>query len=130
MAADDRDKLHPETARLAGRIVVITGALLTLLGILSVVEIGLHDLRQVTGMLALSWFGLLVCVAGRMIARTREWIYNSRWFLFGSLLGLLSITGLLISLAQKDVFKVAIFALIQAASLFIIWRATRIKSTS
>jgi len=130
MAADDRDKLHPETARLAGRIVVITGALLTLLGILSVVEIGLHDLRQVTGMLALSWFGLLVCVAGRMIARTREWIYNSRWFLFGSLWGLLSITGLLISLAQKDVFKVAIFALIQAASLFIIWRATRIKSTS
>ncbi len=130
MAADEFDKLHPETARLAGRIVVVTGVLLTLLGILSVVEVGLHDLRQVTGMIALSWFGLLVCVAGRMIDRTREWIYNARWFLFGSLWGLLSITGLLIGLAQKDVFKIAIFGFIQAGSLFIIWRATRIESTS
>jgi len=79
-------------------------------------------------MFALSWFGLLVCVAGRMIVRTCEWIYNGRWFLFGSLWGLLSITGLLIGLAQKDVFKITIFAIIQAASLFILWRATRIES--
>jgi len=45
MAANEFDKLHPETARLAGNIVIFTGALLTLFGILSLVEIGLHDLR-------------------------------------------------------------------------------------
>lgn len=130
MAAQKPDKLHPETARLAGTIVIVTGALLTLLGIIGVVEVGLDDLNQVYGMLATVWFGLLVCVAGRMIIRTREWLYKGRLFLFGSLWGLLSITGLMIGLAQNDVFKISIFAVIQAGSLVVLWYATRIEKMS
>jgi uncharacterized membrane protein len=129
VAVEDRSNLHKETAKVASVVVALLGFLIVVLGVLLILESEYSDPRIVVGPVALIWFGVTTLVAGRNIYATRAWINRPRWFLVGAFWGLISIVGLVFGLFQRDLFKILLFAVIQACSVYSIWRSSEPHSS-
>ena len=128
MAVEDRSNLHKETAKVASVVVALLGFLIVVLGVILILESEYSDPRIVVGPVALIWSGVTTLVAGRNIYATRAWINRPRWFLVGAFWGLISIVGLVFGLVQRDSFKILLFVVIQACSVYAIWRSSKLHS--
>ena len=117
--------LDRENARLAGVLIMVFGALVAALGSVMLIGSAYENFKDAAGTLTLVWGGVVIMIAGRAIRKNTFVKNKSRWFLAGSLFGVVSIYGVFVGISQSDLVKIALFVVMQGFSIYAIWRGSK-----
>ena len=112
-----------EQAKLVSILAVISGGLVSLLGILML--FGLDFSTDAYGSVALVWTGLAFSLAGRKIRRTGVLLERPRWFFAACLFGIASSAGLYKTVLTDDLAGAIGMVPLQLIALYALWRSLR-----
>ena len=117
-------QLHPADAKLVSAIAALFGGSLAVMGALMLATAGYENVRAAGPAVLMLWAGLVLILAGWRVRSSLRLLPKPKSFFLGFLLGLWSVIGSVINVAEESYGDAIVFLGLLLGSCYVLWTAT------